>query len=71
MFIAVIIFDGSSFISTTSAASMALSEPKPPMAIPTSALAKTGASFIPSPTNATHDLVSLLSIIFSRHLTLS
>ena len=38
--------DGSSFISTTSAASMAISEPKPPIAIPISALAITGASFI-------------------------
>ena len=44
---------GSSFIITTSAASIAASLPKPPMAIPTSARAKTGASFIPSPTKAT------------------
>ena len=42
-----------SFINTTSAASIAASEPTPPMAIPISALAKTGASLIPSPTNNT------------------
>ena len=40
---------GSSFISTTSAASMAASEPKAPMATPTSARESTGASFTPSP----------------------
>ena len=45
-------FDGSSVIRTTSAASIAASEPSPPIAIPTSALARTGASLIPSPTNA-------------------
>ena len=50
--IALDILLGSSVISTTSAASIAASEPKPPIAIPTSARANTGASFIPSPTNA-------------------
>ena len=44
--------DGSSVIRTTSAASMAASEPRPPIAIPTSARARTGASLIPSPTKA-------------------
>ncbi len=44
--------DGSSVIRTTSAASMAASEPSPPIAIPTSARARTGASLIPSPTKA-------------------
>ena len=53
IFTASAMLDGSSFISTTSAASMAISEPKPPIAIPISALAITGASFIPSPANAT------------------
>ena len=41
---------GSSSISTTSAASMAASEPMPPMAMPTSARDRTGASLTPSPT---------------------
>ena len=47
------IFDGASFIMTASAASTALSLPSPPMAIPTSARASTGASFMPSPVKAT------------------
>ena len=45
-------FDGSSVIRTTSAASIAASEPSPPMAMPTSARARTGASLMPSPTKA-------------------
>ena len=45
-------FDGSSVIRTTSAASIAASEPRPPMAMPTSARARTGASLMPSPTKA-------------------
>ena len=49
---ALIIFDGSSVIITISAASIALSDPNPPIAIPISANVSTGASFIPSPTNA-------------------
>ena len=44
--------DGLSSISTTSAASMAASDPMAPIAMPTSARASTGASFMPSPTNA-------------------
>ena len=39
-----------SAMSTASAASIAASEPSAPIAIPTSARARTGASFIPSPT---------------------
>ena len=46
------ILDGSSVIKTISAASIALSAPSPPIAIPISAKANTGASFIPSPTKA-------------------
>ncbi len=42
-----------SVIITTSAASMAASDPRPPIATPISALAKAGASFMPSPTNTT------------------
>ncbi len=42
----------SSFITTTSAASMAMSVPAPPMATPRSALASAGASLMPSPTMA-------------------
>ncbi len=52
------------FTSTTSAASSATSVPLP-MAIPTSALVKAGASFIPSPTIAT------LPFAFSRRISLS
>ena len=51
IFITAAILEGSSVIRTTSAASMAASEPRPPIAMPTSALASTGASLIPSPTN--------------------
>ena len=43
-------FDGRSSTMTMSAASIAASEPRFPMAIPTSALASEGASFMPSPT---------------------
>ena len=46
------IFEGLSSISTTSAASIAASLPKAPIAMPTSARANTGASLIPSPTKA-------------------
>ena len=52
MRIAVATFEGWSSISTTSAASMAASLPSPPIAMPTSARANTGASLIPSPTKA-------------------
>ena len=51
IFIASFILDGSSVIMAISAASIALSAPSPPIAIPISASASTGASFIPSPTN--------------------
>ena len=44
---------GSSSMSTTSAASIAASDPTAPMAIPTSASAREGASLMPSPTNTT------------------
>ena len=50
--IAVTTSNKSFFISTTSALSIATSVPAP-MAIPTSALASAGASFMPSPTIAT------------------
>ena len=46
------IFEGLSSIRTTFAASIAASLPSAPIAIPISARAKTGASFIPSPTKA-------------------
>ena len=42
----------SSSISTTSAASIAASDPMLPMVMPISALVSTGASLMPSPTNA-------------------
>ena len=50
---AVATLDGWSFWITTSALSIAASEPSPPIAIPTWLSANTGASFIPSPTKAT------------------
>ena len=52
MRMALAIFRGSSSISTTSAASMAASEPMAPMAMPISARDSTGASLTPSPTKA-------------------
>ena len=58
------IFRGSSSISTTSAASMAASEPMAPMAMPISARDSTGASLMPSPTKA-----SLPSALLSRRST--
>ena len=58
------IFKGSSSISTTSAASMAASEPMAPMAMPISARDSTGASLMPSPTKA-----SLPSALLSRRST--
>ena len=48
----------SSVISTISAASIATSLPTPPIAIPRSARARTGASLIPSPTYATTESLS-------------
>ena len=57
----VAIFNGSSSISTISAASIAASDPMAPMAIPISALESTGASLIPSPTNASFSFSDFLS----------
>ena len=62
--------DGSSVMMTTSAASMAASEPRPPMAIPTSALASTGASLIPSPTNKSLPFSDFAAMSFSTSSTL-
>lgn len=64
------IFRKSSSISTTSAASMAASEPIAPMAMPTSAPANTGASLMPSPTKAVLAPSSIWGI-FSRICSLS
>lgn len=47
IFIALAILEGWSVWMMTSAVSMATSLPKPPIAIPTSLVAKTGASLIP------------------------
>ncbi len=52
MRIAVAILLGLSSMMTISAASIAASLPRAPIAIPMSALARTGASLMPSPTNA-------------------
>ncbi|MNJ57131.1 hypothetical protein D3C77_527090 [compost metagenome] len=62
--------EGSSVMITISAASMAASDPRPPMATPTSALAKTGVSLIPSPTNAIFSLLDFWRSIFSSSSTL-
>ena len=70
-FIAFIIFDGSSVIMTISAASIALSAPNPPIAIPMSASVKTGASFIPSPTNASFPFGDFVFSNSSTFCTLS
>ena len=58
----------SSLIRTISLASMAISLPTPPIEIPISALFKTGASFIPSPTKI---VTPLLLAIVSKALNLS
>ncbi len=52
--------NGSSSISTMSAASIAASDPMAPMAIPISALERTGASLMPSPTNASFSFSDFL-----------
>ena len=65
---ALTILEGLSSIKTTSAASMAASLPSAPMAIPISARANTGASFIPSPTKAR---VLLADFSLSRRSTCS
>ena len=67
----VAIFAGLSSIRTTSAASMAASEPMLPMAIPISALVSTGASLIPSPTKASLRFSSRGSKSISTLSTLS
>ena len=59
------IFETLSSIRTTSEASIAASEPIPPIAIPTSHLAITGASFIPSPTNAIFSLVAFIILLLA------
>ena len=53
IFIAVGSFEILSSMRTISADSIAASLPIAPIAMPTSALVSTGASFMPSPTNAT------------------
>jgi hypothetical protein len=63
--------DGWSSMITMSEASMAASEPRPPMATPASARARTGASFIPSPTNIRLPRPDLLLMMFSAQVTLS
>ena len=65
------ILSGSSSIRTTSAASIAASEPMAPIAIPISALESTGASFMPSPTNASVPLLPFLPSSSSTFSTLS
>ena len=69
--IAFAIFFGSSSIRTTSAASIAASDPSAPMAIPISALDNTGASLIPSPTNASFSFSDFCSRSSSTFATLS
>ena len=69
MSIAFAIFEGLSSIITISAASIAASEPRPPIAIPTSDLVKTGASLIPSPANITLLFFSLSAINSSSFST--
>ena len=71
MAMAVAILDGLSSMSTTSAASIAASEPSAPMAIPTSARASTGASLMPSPTKTVFSLSVSVFKMFSIMLTLS
>ncbi len=61
------ILDGSSVIITTSEASMAASAPNPPIAIPISANAKTGASLIPSPTKITFPFLTFLFHYFFKN----
>ena len=71
MRMALAIITGSSSISTTSAASMAASEPRAPMAIPTSARASTGASLMPSPTKASRSPLPFSAKSCSTQSTLS
>ena len=60
----------SSFIKTISDASIAASLPTTPIAMPISALIKTGASLIPSPTKHNTSLFFLLFNNFSTSSTL-
>ena len=69
--IALTIFCGSSSIRTTSAASIAASEPSAPIAIPISALESTGASLIPSPTKASFSFAVFFARSSSTFVTLS
>ena len=71
MRMAVAIFCGLSSMSTTSAASMAASEPSAPMAMPTSARESTGASLMPSPTKASFSPFCWVTSSFSTCATLS
>ena len=71
IFIASTTLDGSSVINTTSAASIAASLPSPPIAIPMSEIAKTGASLIPSPIKAKFPFSDLFFINSSTFSTLS
>ena len=64
--IASVILVKSSLIKTISLASIALSVPTPPIEIPMSALFKTGASFMPSPTNIVISLYLLTRSKFSN-----
>ena len=63
--------DGLSSMSTTSAASIAASEPIAPMAMPTSARVSTGASLMPSPTKASLPLPDSAASSASTRSTLS
>ena len=69
--IALEIFSGSSSIRTTSAASIAASEPIAPIAIPISARVNTGASLIPSPTKASLSFSAFVESSSSTFDTLS
>ena len=69
--IAFAICRGLSSISTTSAASIAASEPIAPIAIPMSARVNTGASFMPSPTKARFSFSDFMERSFSTSDTLS
>ena len=69
--IALTIFNGSSSIKTISAASIAASEPRAPMATPISARESTGASLIPSPTKASFSFSTFLARSSSTFSTLS
>ena len=71
MLMALEIFIGSSSISTTSAASIAASEPIAPIAMPMSARERTGASLMPSPTKASLAFGLFSASSFSTCVTLS